>query len=158
MLLSSQISMRRVRLLMGKPASRSLIVREACGGICSSRRLCGSGEGCAVDSLAAVHVFSGVGGLQGCLKVCDDWSCSGLLVGFDGVARAFSVPETASAATDLHMISYLKAIPDGRTRRGVLRQLLGQLDQEGALIQADAFLHTHQAFFTGSISRGPTSS
>jgi hypothetical protein len=42
--------------------------------------------------------------------------------------------------------------------RGVLRQLLGQLDQEGVLIQADAFFHAHQAFFTGFISRGPTSS
>jgi hypothetical protein len=29
------------------------------------------------------------------------------------------VPETNSAATDLDLISFLKAIPDRRTRRGV---------------------------------------
>ena len=29
------------------------------------------------------------------------------------------MPETASAATDLDLISYLKAIPDARMRRGV---------------------------------------
>ena len=40
--------------------------------------------------------------------------------------------------------------------RAVLRQLLGELDLEGALIQADA-LHTRQPFFNSSRSRGPTS-
>jgi len=29
------------------------------------------------------------------------------------------VPESASAATDLELIRYLKAIPDARIRRGV---------------------------------------
>ncbi len=41
--------------------------------------------------------------------------------------------------------------------RAVLRQLLGQLDLEGVLIQADA-LHTQRPFFGSSRSRGPTSS
>ncbi len=45
----------------------------------------------------------------------------------------------------------------GNHERGVLRQLLSQLDLDGVLIQADA-LHTHQAFFASSRSRGPTSS
>ncbi len=41
--------------------------------------------------------------------------------------------------------------------RAVLKQLMGQLDLEGMLIQADA-LHTQQPFFDSSRSRGPTSS
>ena len=41
--------------------------------------------------------------------------------------------------------------------RAVLRQLLGELDLEGVLIQADA-LHTQRPFFGTSRSRGPTSS
>jgi hypothetical protein len=41
--------------------------------------------------------------------------------------------------------------------RAVLQKLLGELDLEGVLIQADA-LHTQQAFFDNSRSRGPTSS
>jgi len=40
--------------------------------------------------------------------------------------------------------------------RAVLRQLLGELDLEGVLIQADA-LHTQRPFFGSSSSRGPTS-
>jgi hypothetical protein len=41
--------------------------------------------------------------------------------------------------------------------RAVLRQLLGELDLEGVLIQADA-IHTQRPFFGSSRSRGPTSS
>ena len=41
--------------------------------------------------------------------------------------------------------------------RAVLRQLLGELDLEGVVIQADA-LHTQRPFFSSSRSRGPTSS
>ena len=33
--------------------------------------------------------------------------------------RAFPVPESASAATDLDLISFLRAIPDARMRRGI---------------------------------------
>jgi hypothetical protein len=33
--------------------------------------------------------------------------------------RLLPVPESLSAATDLDLISYLKAIPDARMRRGV---------------------------------------
>jgi len=40
--------------------------------------------------------------------------------------------------------------------RAVLKKLLGELDLEGVLIQADA-LHTQQPFFNSSRSRGPTS-
>jgi hypothetical protein len=41
--------------------------------------------------------------------------------------------------------------------RAVLRQLLGELELEGLLIQADA-LHTQKPFFNSSPSRAPTSS
>jgi hypothetical protein len=41
--------------------------------------------------------------------------------------------------------------------RAVLRQLLGELDLNGVLIQADA-LNTQKPFFGSSRSRGPTSS
>ena len=41
--------------------------------------------------------------------------------------------------------------------RSVLKQLLGELDLESVLIQADA-LHTQQPLFDSSRSRGPTSS
>ena len=40
--------------------------------------------------------------------------------------------------------------------RAVLRQLLGELDLEGVVIQADA-LHTQRPFFNSTRSRGPTS-
>ncbi len=40
--------------------------------------------------------------------------------------------------------------------RAVLRQLLGELELEGVLIQADA-LHRQQPFFSSCRSRGPTS-
>ena len=40
--------------------------------------------------------------------------------------------------------------------RSVLKQLLGELDLGGVLIQADA-LHTQKPFFTSSRSREPTS-
>ena len=38
----------------------------------------------------------------------------------------------------------------------LIEQLLGELDLEGVLIQADA-LHTQKPFFGNSRSRGPTS-
>jgi hypothetical protein len=41
--------------------------------------------------------------------------------------------------------------------RAVLKKLLGELELEGVLIQADA-LHTQRPFFNSSRSRGPTSS
>jgi hypothetical protein len=41
--------------------------------------------------------------------------------------------------------------------RSVLKKLLGELDLDGVLIEADA-LHTEQLFFASSMSRGPTSS
>ena len=44
----------------------------------------------------------------------------------------------------------------GNHERAVLSKLLGKLDLEGVLIQADA-LHTQKPFFGSSRSRGPTS-
>jgi len=45
----------------------------------------------------------------------------------------------------------------GKHERAVPKQLLGELDLEGVLIQADA-LHTQKPFFGISRSRVPTSS
>ncbi|MFN9695400.1 MAG: hypothetical protein ACK550_16655 [Synechococcaceae cyanobacterium] len=48
--------------------------------------------------------------------------------------------------------------PTGENHEGaVLKKLLGELDLEGVVIQADA-PHTQQPFFISSRSRGPTSS
>ena len=43
--------------------------------------------------------------------------------------------ETVSAATDLDLISYLKAIPDGRIRRGVSR--VNQVDGRSTRLWSD---------------------
>ena len=40
-------------------------------------------------------------------------------IGFAGRPCSFSVPETGSAASDLDLISFLKAIPHVRMRRGI---------------------------------------
>lgn len=40
-------------------------------------------------------------------------------MGFARWYRLLLVPDTASAATDLDLISHLKAIPDAQMRRGV---------------------------------------
>ena len=68
--------------------------------------------------------------------------------------------KTASAATDLDLgvaISQGCYATDENHERAVLRQLLGELDLEGVLFQADA-LHTQKPFFGSSRSREPTSS
>jgi hypothetical protein len=44
----------------------------------------------------------------------------------------------------------------GNHERAVLKTLLGELDLEGVLIQADA-LHTQRPLFNSSRCRGPTS-
>jgi len=69
------------------------------------------------------------------------------------------VLDSASAATDLDLISYLRSIPDARMWRGVrfpawyllLVAVLDELDLDGVLIQADA-LHTQRPFFGSSRS------
>jgi hypothetical protein len=66
------------------------------------------------------------------------------LLGFPGSSQPDGYSQACYATSDNH-------------ERAVLRELLGELDLEGALIQADA-LHTQKPFFDSSRSRGPTSS
>ena len=61
-----------------------------------------------------------------------------------------------SAALGVAFIQACYATEENQ-ERAVLRQLLGELDLEGVLIQANA-LHTQRPLFGSSRSRGPTSS
>jgi hypothetical protein len=66
------------------------------------------------------------------------------------------VPETSSAATDLELISYLKAIPDARMRRGVrfpawyllLVSVLGILSRCQSLRDLERFARRHHGVLT----------
>jgi hypothetical protein len=69
------------------------------------------------------------------------------------------VPETASAATDLDLISYLKAIPDARMRRGVrfpawyllLVAVLGILSRCQSLRDLERFARRHHGVLTEAL-------
>ena len=66
------------------------------------------------------------------------------------------MPETSSAATDLELISYLKAIPDARMRRGVrfpawyllLVAVLGILSRCQSLRDLERFARRHHGVLT----------
>ena len=75
--------------------------------------------------------------------ICDGKTLRGSIEPTSGGGSAF-IAQACYATTENH-------------ERSVLQKLLGELDLEGVLIQADA-LHTQQAFFGSSQSRGPTSS
>ena len=75
--------------------------------------------------------------------ICDGKTLRGSIEPTNGGGSAF-IAQACYATTENH-------------ERSVLQKLLGELDLEGVLIQADA-LHTQQAFFGSSQSRGPTSS
>ena len=69
------------------------------------------------------------------------------------------MPQSVSAATDLDLISYLKAIPDARMRRGVritawyllLVAVLGFLSKCESLRDLERFARRHHAVLTGSL-------
>jgi hypothetical protein len=69
------------------------------------------------------------------------------------------VPQSVSAATDLDLISYLKAIPDARMRRGVripawyllLVAVLGILSKCESLRDLERFARRHHAVLTESL-------
>jgi hypothetical protein len=69
------------------------------------------------------------------------------------------VPESASAATDLDLISYLKAIPDARMRRGVripawyllLVAVLGILSRCQSLRDLERFAIRHHGVLTEAL-------
>ena len=76
------------------------------------------------------------------------------VLGCDAVLAAYA---GECPAPDIHGYPPADRLATGdNPERAVLRQLLGQLDLEGVLIQADA-LHTQRPFFGSSRSREPTS-
>ncbi len=89
--------------------------------------------------------------------VCDGKTLRGSIVPTTGGSSAFIAQVTLYSAALVVAISQACYATSENHERVVLRQLLGELDLEGVLIQADA-LHTQRAFFGSSWSRGPTSS
>ena len=75
--------------------------------------------------------------------ICDGKTLRGSIEPTSGGGSAF-IAQACYATTENH-------------ERSVLQKLVGELDLEGVLIQADA-LHTTQSFFAGASPRGPTCS
>ena len=88
--------------------------------------------------------------------ICDGKTLRGSIEPTAGGGSAF-IAQVAlySAALGVAISQACYAIGNNY-ERAVLRQLLGELDLDGVLIQADA-LHTQKPFFCSSRSRGPTS-
>jgi hypothetical protein len=89
--------------------------------------------------------------------VCDGKSLRGSIEPTAGGGSAFIAQMTLYSAALGVAISQACYATAENHERAVLRQLLGELDLEGVLIQADA-LHTQKPFCGSSRSRGPTSS
>jgi hypothetical protein len=89
--------------------------------------------------------------------VCDGKTLRGSIAPTAGGGSAFIAQVTLYSAALGVAISQACYATGENHERAVLRQLLGELDLEGVLIQADA-LHTQRPFFGSSRSRGPTSS
>jgi hypothetical protein len=84
--------------------------------------------------------------------VIRDWTIAQILVGVAGLADG-----QAQRSGVQHDLGNESRAANGENHgRAWLRQLLGELDLEGVLIQADA-LHTHRPFFGSSSSEWPTS-
>ncbi len=89
--------------------------------------------------------------------VCDGKTLRGSIEPTAGGGSAF-IAQVTLYSTALGVAISQACYATGENHdRAVLRQLLGELDLEGVLIQADA-LHTQRPFFGSSRSRGPTSS
>jgi len=88
--------------------------------------------------------------------VCDGKTLRGSIKPTAGGGSAFIAQVTLYSAA-LGVANSQACYATGENHeRAVLRQLLGELDLEGVLIQADA-PHTQRPFFGRSRSRGPTS-
>ncbi|MCP9881035.1 transposase family protein [Cyanobium sp. Alchichica 3B3-8F6] len=88
--------------------------------------------------------------------VCDGKTLRGSHEPTAGGGSAFIAKVTLYSAA-LGVAISQACYPTGHNHeRAMLRQLLGELDLEGVLIQTDA-LHTRHPFFGSSRSRGPTS-
>jgi hypothetical protein len=88
--------------------------------------------------------------------VCDGKTLRGSIEPTAGGGSAFIAQVTLYSATLGVAISQACYATGENHERAVLKQLLGELDLDGVLIQADA-LHTQKPFFNSSRSRGPTS-
>jgi len=88
--------------------------------------------------------------------VCDGKTLRGSIEPTSGGGSAFIAQVTLySAALGVAIAQACYATGENH-ERSVLKKLLGELDLEGVLIQADA-LHTQKPFFGSSRSREPTS-
>lgn len=88
--------------------------------------------------------------------VCDGKTLRGSIEPTPGGGSGFMAQVTLYSAALGVAISQACYATGENHERAVLRQLLGELDLEGVLIQADA-LHTQKPFFDSSPSRAPTS-
>jgi len=88
--------------------------------------------------------------------VCDGKTLRGSIEPTAGGGSAFIAQVTLYSAALGVGLSQAYNTTGTNHERAVLKQLLGELDLEGVLIQADA-LHTQRPFFGSSRSRGPTS-
>ncbi len=88
--------------------------------------------------------------------VCDGKTLRGSIEPTAGGGSAFIAQVTLYTASLGLAISQACYATGEKHERAVMRQLLGELDLQGVLIQADA-LHTQRPFFGSSRSRGPTS-
>jgi len=89
--------------------------------------------------------------------VCDGNTLRGSIEATAGGGSAFISQVTLYSAALGVAISQACYATAENHERAVLKQLLGELNLEGVLIQADA-LHTQKPFFGSSRSGGPTSS
>ncbi|MCP9790534.1 ISAs1 family transposase [Vulcanococcus limneticus Candia 3F8] len=88
--------------------------------------------------------------------ICDGKTLRGSIKPTAGGGSAFIAQVTLySAALGVAIAQAYYATGENH-ERAVLKKLLGELDLDGVLIQADA-LHTQQPFFDSSRSSGPTS-
>jgi len=89
--------------------------------------------------------------------VCDGKTLRGSIEHTPGGGSAFIAQVALYSAPLGVAISQVCYATGSNHERAVLKELLGELDLEGVLIQADA-LHTQRPFYNSSRSRGPTSS
>ena len=88
--------------------------------------------------------------------MCDGKTLRGSIEPTPAGGSAFNAQVSLYSAAQGVEISQACYATGENHERAVLKKLLGELDLDGILIQADA-LHTQKPFFGSSRSRGPTS-
>jgi hypothetical protein len=107
----------------------------------------------AIRDWTMAQIPGGASGLD--QLVCDGKTLRGSIKPTAAGGSAFMAQVTLYSAALGGAISQACYATGENHERAVLRQLLGELDLEGVLIQADA-LHTQRPFFGSSRSREPT--